>query len=162
MCLLEFENRILRLIATGVPLQDTACQLCHEVEAFLPGVICAVKKVDSAGFLHPLAAPNLPPEFTAAFRGVMIGPNVGSCGTAAYLRRPAFVTDIEVDPKWTKLRELALAADLRACWSIPIAGEEGSVLGVLALYFREPRAPLEEEYFIIARCAELCEIATPP
>src|SRR3546814_4767891 len=56
--LLRFENRILRLIANGAPVQDTAHQLCHEVEAFLPGVICTVMTVDPAGLLDPLAAPS--------------------------------------------------------------------------------------------------------
>src|SRR3546814_16693963 len=51
---LRFENRILRLIANGAPVQDTAHQLCHEVEAFLPGVICTVMTVDPAGLLDPL------------------------------------------------------------------------------------------------------------
>src|SRR3546814_16030257 len=98
--LLLVENRILRLIANGAPVPDSAHQLCHEVEAFLPGVICTVMTVDPAGLLDPLAAPSLPAEFSAAIRGVMKGPDVGSCGTAAYMRQPVFVTDIANDPKW--------------------------------------------------------------
>lgn len=140
-------------------MQDTAQQLCHEVEAFLPGVICTVMRVDPAGLLDPLAAPSLPAEFSAAIRGVMMGPDVGSCGTAAYMRQPVFVTDIGSDPRWAKFRDLALAADLRACWSAPIMGIEGEPVGALALYFREPRIPLEHERAIIAQCVELCEIA---
>jgi diguanylate cyclase (GGDEF)-like protein len=157
--LLRFENRILRLIANGAPVQDTAHQLCHEVEAFLPGVICTVMTVDPAGLLDRLAAPSLPAEFSAAIRGVMKGPDVGSCGTAAYMRQPVFVTDIANDPKWAKFKDLALAADLRACWSAPIAGHDGEAVGALALYFREPRIPLEHERSLIAQCVELCEIA---
>lgn len=157
--MLQIENRILRLIANGATVQDTAYQLCHEVEAFLPGVICTVMTVDAAGLLHPLAVPSLPTEFSAAIRGVMMGPDVGSCGTAAYLRQPVFVTDIADDPKWAKFKDLALAADLRACWSMPIAADDGEPIGALALYFREPRAPLEAERILISRCAELCEIA---
>src|SRR3546814_2711702 len=95
--------------------------------------------------LDPLAAPSLPAEFSAAIRGVMKGPDVGSCGTAAYMRQPVFVTDIANDPKWAKFKDLALAADLRACWSAPIPGHDGEAVGALALYFREPRIPLEHE-----------------
>ncbi len=157
--MLHFENRILRLIANGAPVQDTAQQLCHEVEAFLPGVICTVMTVDAAGVLHPLAAPHLPADFAAAIQGVMIGPDVGSCGTAAYLRLPVFVTDIENDPKWSKYRDVALAAGLRACWSAPITGEDGEPIGALAMYFGEPRPPLDQERATISRGVELCEIA---
>src|SRR3546814_4496301 len=71
--------------------------------------------------------------------------DLGSCGTAAYMRQPVFVTDIANDPKWAKFKDLALAADLRACWSAPIPGHDGEAVGALALYFREPRIPLEHE-----------------
>src|SRR3546814_20931313 len=94
--------------------------------------------VDPAGLLDPLAAPSLPAEFSAAIRGVMKGPDVGPCGTDAYMRQPVFVTDIANDPKWAKFKELALAADLRACWSAPIPGPDGEAVGAMALYYREP------------------------
>src|SRR3546814_12276688 len=75
------------------------------------------------------------------------------------MRQPVFVTDIANDPKWAKFKDLALAADLRACWSAPIPGHDGEAVGALALYFREPRIPLEHERSLIAQCVELCEIA---
>jgi diguanylate cyclase (GGDEF)-like protein len=157
--LLCFENRILRLIANGAPVQDTVHQLCQEVEALVPGVICTVMRLAPAGRLAPLAAPSLPAELSGAIGGLMMGPDAGSCGRAAYLRQPVFVTDISADPKWAKLRDLALAAGLKACWSAPITGQDGKPVGALALYFREPRSPLEPERTVIAQCVELCEIA---
>src|SRR3546814_12867721 len=75
------------------------------------------------------------------------------------MRQPVFVTDIANDPKWAKFKDLALAADLRACWSAPIPGHDGEAVGALALYFREPRIPLEHERSLIAQCVELCENA---
>jgi len=140
-------------------VQDTVHQLCQEVEALLPGVICTVMRIDPAGLLDPLAAPSLPAELSGAIGGLMMGPDAGSCGRAAYLRQPVFVTDISADPKWAKLRDLALAAGLKACWSAPITGQDGKPVGALALYFREPRSPLEPERTVIAQCVELCEIA---
>src|SRR3546814_17188013 len=75
------------------------------------------------------------------------------------MRQPVFVTDIANDPKWAKFKDLALAADLRACWSDPIPGHDGEAVGALALYFREPRIPLANERSLIAQFAEPCEIA---
>src|SRR3546814_20099247 len=124
---------MLRLIAIGVPVLDTAHQLCHEVEAFLPGVICTVMTVDPAGLLDPLAAPSLPAEFSAAIRGVMKGTDVGSCGTAAYMRQPVFVTDIANDPKWAKVEDPALAADLRESWAPPTPGHDSQKCAALGV-----------------------------
>jgi GAF domain-containing protein len=40
-----------------------------------------------------------------------------------------FVSDTAADPLWADYRALALAHDLRACWSTPILSSEGGVLG---------------------------------
>ena len=44
------------------------------------------------------AAPSLPQSYRDAIDGSEIGPKAGSCGTAAYLGRPVYVTDIATDP----------------------------------------------------------------
>jgi PAS domain S-box-containing protein len=75
---------------------------------------------------------------------VKIGPRVGSCGTAAYRGTAVMVADIATDPLWTADPDLAARAlvhGLRACWSTPISGSDGRVLGTFAMYYREPRAP---------------------
>ena len=43
--------------------------------------------VDREGRMHPVAAPSLPQHYSDALDGIMIGPGVGSCGTAAHTRR---------------------------------------------------------------------------
>src|SRR3546814_19052204 len=98
--------------------------------------------VDPAGLLDPLAAPSQPAEFSAAIRGVMKGPDVGPCGTAAYMRQPVFVTDIANDPKLAKFNGLALAPDLRACWSAPLPGTTRRGGGGFALFFCQARSSL--------------------
>ena len=159
IALQQVELRILRLIANGASLEETARTLCLEVETLLPEVVCTVMTVDPVGLLHPLATPSLPDGYAAALDGVMIGPEVGSCGTAAYTRSPIGVTDIATDPRWTKYKDHALAVGLKACWSFPILAEEGDPIGALALYFRECRGLHEHESAIIATCLDLCDIA---
>ena len=61
------------MIATGETLERTATRLCVEVENFIPGAICSVLTVDSAGLLHPLAGPSLPDAYSAALDGLSIG-----------------------------------------------------------------------------------------
>lgn len=155
----QFENRILRLIANGASLNETMGALCQEVEALLPGVICSVMTVDTAGLLRSLAAPSLPDEYAIALDGVMVGPEAGSCGTAAYMRVPIGTADIATDPRWAKYKDHAFLAEVRSCWSYPVLSEGGEPIGVLGLYFRDSREPAGPESAAISACLELVGIA---
>ena len=91
------------------------------------------------------AAPSLPRPYCQAIDGAEIGPSVGSCGTAAYLGKPVYVTDIANDPLWANFRDLALSHGLRSCWSTPIRNHEGEVLGTFAIYHRSLSGPTRAE-----------------
>jgi diguanylate cyclase (GGDEF)-like protein len=156
---LELQNVILEMVAKGEALKATADRLCVEIEKLLPDVVCSILSLDRNGCLHPLSGPSLPEEYCAAIDGVAIGPMVGSCGTAAYLRAPVAVTDIQTDPRWAAYRELPLSKDLKACWSTPICGGDDRVLGTFAFYYRESRGPTADEQKIVNTCVYLCALA---
>lgn len=156
---LRLQNRVLEMVATGHLLEETIDRLCREVEAMSPGVVCSVLLVDRAGLLHPLSAPSLPASYSAALDGVAIGPEAGSCGTAAYLRMPVAVTDIASDPKWAGFSHLVLPLGFQACWSTPICDAIGDVLGTFAFYYPERRGPTDREKEIVATSTHLCAIA---
>jgi diguanylate cyclase (GGDEF)-like protein len=159
LIVLHLQNIILEMVAKGETLASTADRLCREVERLQPSVVCSVLSVDRSGFVHPLSSPSLPQEYSAALEGFAIGPNAGSCGTAAYLRMPIAVTDIETDVRWANFRHLALPLGFKACWSSPICNGDGEVLGTFAFYYREKRGPTELEKEIVATCVHLCAIA---
>jgi PAS domain S-box-containing protein len=147
--LLAGERHVLEMIARGLPLAAVLEVLARTVEGLADdGLLVSILLLDDDGIhLHHGAAPSLPDEYTRALDGVQIGPKVGSCGTAAYRGESVIVTDIATDPLWADLADLAdlaLAHGLRACWSTPIRGSDGQVLGTFALYYREPRAPSDE------------------
>lgn len=147
------------MIAKGEALKPTTDRLCVEIEKRFPQLVSSILCVDEKGLLHPLSAPSLPEDYSAAIDGLAIGPMVGSCGSAAYLRTPVIVTDIDNDPRWVGYRTLALAAGVKACWSSPICGSDGRVIGTFAFYFRETRGPTEEERALVGTCVHLCAIA---
>lgn len=91
------------------------------------------------------AAPSLPRSYVEAIDGSEIGPCAGSCGTAAFLGRPVYVTDIESDPLWAAYRDLALPHGLRSCWSTPIRDTDGSIMGTFAIYHRNLSGPTRDE-----------------
>jgi PAS domain S-box-containing protein len=69
------------------------------------------------------------------------------------------VSDIDSDPLWADYRVLALAHGLRACWSNPIALQDGSLVGTFAMYYREPRKPEAEHLRLIAHATHLVALA---
>ena len=143
--LLAGQNDALQLAMQGVPLADSLAVLVHAAEAQSDGsFLASILLLDEDGrHLRHGAAPSLPADYNAAIDGIEIGPNVGSCGTAAHFGHAIVVTDIARDPLWADFSELALGHGLRACWSTPFHSREGTVLGTLALYYREPRGPSE-------------------
>ena len=157
---IESQNRVLEMIAKGSPLAETLTTLLRSVEEQVPGMLSSILLLDADGIhVRHGAAPSLPADYVRALDGVPIGERAGSCGTAAYLRRPVIVEDIATDPLWTDYRELGLAFGLRACWSTPIFDVQGSVLGTFAMYFREPRRPEEQHQRLIQLSTSLAALA---
>ena len=157
--MLTIQNEILEMIARGESLHATMARLCRRVEVLSPGVVCSVVSVDRNGLLHPVAGESLPPEVGPIVEGLPIGPMVGSCGSAVYLNMPVAVLDITTDPRWQDIYPKVAAAGIKACWSSPIRGGNGRVLGAFAFYYRENRGPTDDEQQIVGKCVHLSAIA---
>jgi PAS domain S-box-containing protein len=151
---------VLGMIRAQAPLPNILEVLCAHIEKQHFGLLCSVLLLDADGTtLRHGAAPGLPKEYTEAINGTRIGPCVGSCGTAAYRKQPVMVADIGTDPLWTDYRDLALLHGLRACWSTPIASQDGGILGTFAIYYREPRMPDAAHLQLITQATHLAGIA---
>ncbi len=154
------QAELLELMATGAALPQVLDRLVRFVEKHGEDVIASILLLDRDGLhLRHGAAPSLPPSYCEAIDGVAIGPGVGSCGTAAYLRERVCVSDIATDPLWSEYRELALNAGLGACWSTPVLATDGGLLGTFALYYREPRDCGERDIDLVELATHLAGIA---
>jgi diguanylate cyclase (GGDEF)-like protein/PAS domain S-box-containing protein len=148
------QAQILEMIAKWAPLGDVLDRLIRLIESQLTGIFGSVLLPDETGTrLRHGAAPSLPDAYVKAVDGLRIGPNVGSCGTAAYRREVVIVADIMTDPLWADFKDLAAAHGLHSCWSTPILSHPGEVLGILAMYSKEAHEPTAAE-------TRLADIAT--
>ncbi|MET9497063.1 SpoIIE family protein phosphatase [Streptomyces sp. NPDC006552] len=150
---LTAEHRaLLEQIALQAPLEQILEGMARAIEGLAPGgVLVSVLLADAEGrHLHHGAAPSLPDFYNRAIDGIAAGEGVGSCGTAAHRRQMVIVEDIASHPFWDDFRDLADSAGLAACWSTPILGRDGSLLGTFAMYHRAPRAP-EDADLVLAR-----------
>jgi diguanylate cyclase (GGDEF)-like protein len=158
--LVASHNRLHELIAQAAPLSEVLCELVTGIERYEPSVIPCVVLLDrETNTLHPGAGPSLPPHYLASIDGVVIGPNVGTCGSAAWSGRLMITPDIAEDPRWAPIRDFAVDAGLRHCWSMPIKSPDDEVLGTLALYGPQPRHPLPEHLALMQDGARLAGIA---
>src|SRR6266853_50352 len=100
-----------------------------------------------------------PQAYRAATDGTCIGPSVGSCGAAAYLRQPVFISDVLSHPNWANFRSVVLQSGLRAAWSTPIMSQDGKVLGTFCMYYREVRHPGTNDIQLIDYASRIAGIA---
>lgn len=158
--LAQLDERVLAMVMAHAPLSEILNTLCTDIEKHYVDLLCSVLLVDGDGVtLRHGAGPALPKEYNQAIDGAKIGPSEGSCGTAAYRRQPVIVSDIATDSLWENYRQFALPHGLRACWSMPIASQDGRILGTFAIYYREPRTPDSEHLQLIAHATHLAGIA---
>jgi diguanylate cyclase (GGDEF)-like protein/PAS domain S-box-containing protein len=151
---------VLEMIALNLPLGSILERLVLLMESQLEGVLGSILLLDKTGtYLRHGAAPTLPAAYSNAIDGVAIGPNIGSCGTAAFRRESVIVADIDRDPLWTDFRDLAARHHLRSCWSTPIISHQGSVLGTFAMYSAEVRYPGTDETNLTQMTTRIAAIA---
>jgi GAF domain-containing protein len=139
------ESQIAVEFAAGESLETVLGRYLLAVESSADTeLLTSILLLDGKQLWHG-AAPSLPKSYCEAIDGIEIGPDVGSCGTAAYLGRAVYVTDVATDPLWKDFRDLASKHGLRACWSTPIRNGEGEVIGTFAIYHLTPRSPTPDE-----------------
>src|SRR6202041_2583544 len=142
------------------PLNEVLTTITRLIEAHSTGMRCSISLLDEDGLhLRYGVAESLPEAYRAATDGISIGPSVGSCGTAAYLRQPVFVSDIASDPRWVKYRHFAIQNGLRSAWSTPMMSHDGKVLGTFGMYYREVRQPGPSEIQLIDYAGRIAGIA---
>ena len=154
------KREILIAIAGQEPLRETLDRIARLVEKFNPDSFCSVQVIDTCGrhLLHG-AAPSLPASFNELMDGVEIGPGRGSALAAAWNGEGVVAQDIANDSNWIGLRDIALDHGLRACWSTPVIGNGGQVLGTLSIYYREPRVPCARERESISTALVVARVA---
>jgi formate hydrogenlyase transcriptional activator len=154
------EKRTLEMIASGACLPDVLERLCETIDAQASNVKSAVMLLDADGtHLRHAASHRVPKGWVEAITPLKIGPCVGSCGSAAFLKKRVIVSDIARDPLWADYRELALSYGLRAAWSQPLVSKNQDVLGTFGMYYPEARTPSETDLRLIEGAGHIAVIA---
>jgi len=153
----EQTSHILSMVASGSAASEVYDAICMMHESKYPHMRSSILRLQGQQLFH-CASPSLPQAYSQAIDGVKIGPSVGSCGTAAFLGKEIIVENIATDPLWSAFKDVALPHNLWACWSEPIMGIDGSILGTFAMYFDRPTTPSEEQFNDIRSASKLISI----
>src|SRR5262249_14828672 len=110
----SLQQLIMPALADEIPIAEIADRLCRRVEEIAPDVVCSLLHVDADGLVHPLGGPSLPQDYSRALDGIAIGPDVGSCGSAAYYGKAMLAMDLDTDPRWQPYKARPLEVGVRA------------------------------------------------
>lgn len=160
LSLLEAQQAIHELIARQRPLNETLEAITDWMRQMMPGALTSIMRYDPGRHTISLV-PNaqFSDRYTALMQHQGVGPDVGTCGTAAYHKQLVITEDISTDPRWAAFRKAAKGEGLRACWSVPILTGNGELLGTFATYYRTPTYPTETARRSLERAAGLTALA---
>lgn len=154
------ENEILDLIAKNTSLNKIFDYILLSYESFHPEYYGAINILQEDGInLELVSAPSMPKSYNLAMKCVAIGENIGSCGTAAFTKKPVIVSDISTDNLWVDYKAIALKHNLKSCWSIPILSAYKTALGTFAIYSNTINTPTLEDIRELNSAVRLASLA---
>ncbi len=157
------ENYVLTLLGQGVELNELLDAIVLLGESHNPSIKGSMLLYDpEKECLMQASGPNLPTDYQKLLEsGVPIGPEMGSCGTAAHSKKRVIVENIANSPLFTQEEVVKGANDngLYACWSQPIIASDGEVLGTIANYSNKTGEPDAGDIRVLEWSARIAAIA---
>ncbi len=130
--------------------------LTAAIERMAPECYCTVLLLDEEGKrLWEGSGGGLPPAYMQGVNGLVIGPEVGACGSAAFRNETTIIEDIANDHRFGPAKDFVLSFGLRACWSVPIRDSNQKVLGTFAMYHKLPATPRDRDLRVVEAGAHL-------
>ncbi len=158
--LLIHKNEILDLIAVNTPLDKIFDKLLLNYESIHPDYFGAIRLLDADGLhLNLESAPSMPKDYYAAVKKVPVSKDAGSCGAAAFTKKPVIVSDVSKDALCNQFKEISLKHNIKSCWSLPILSKNNTVLGTLAISSKTVRTPSLDEIQELNFAVSLANIA---
>lgn len=160
--LFDNQTTIIQMISSGMPLKKILTFIVNSIEhscdSFsLSGAIMLYNPILKQ--LGETVTSSLPTNFIKSIEPVDVSPYGGSCGTAAFLKQPVTVSDIENNPVTEKYRHCAIVHGLRACFSTPLLSTKKELLGTIAIYSSVVGKPDEKTLNLVDFYSKLASLA---
>lgn len=153
-------QKILEYTLKDNSLEETLLFIINEAEKINNNMICSILLLDEKKqMFNKSFTKSLPKYYNDAVKTLVIGPNIGSCGTAAFTKKRIIVENINTHPFWANYLELTKPIGLNACWSQPFFSKNNEVLGTFAIYYKKPKNPTSFELELIDSFSYLVSLA---
>ena len=150
---------ILDGLLRGTSLQQSLLRVCAVVEQSNPEYRCCLLIAEPSRYqLRSCLAPSLPPEFARALDPLPIAAE-GLCFSQAAARKEAVLSanlleDLGVSAFHPLLRRIGMLS----CWSFPVAGDSGELLGTLSVLRAQEGLPTAEDLNLLHEGVELTSL----
>lgn len=150
-------------VLSDIALGASQCEVFEALQVIIEGMeegrFASILRLDPHdATLHLTVENRLPDFFNQLTQGLKVGPNVGSCGAAAFTAKPVIIDDLLTHENWYAARDVVAQANLGACWSVPILLSKGEVYGTFAIYSVSKATPREEELEILTLAAHIAGV----
>lgn len=142
----RFRHQAMTSMASDKGLHVALDHLASMAESRMQGARCGVMVHDvEAGCLRWVGGQSLPESLRERLDGLPVAFGAASSGTAVFIRGRVVSRDVRADDRWDRYREDAALAGVRACWSEPVLGSGGEMLGTFDVYHDEPWTPGDDD-----------------
>lgn len=156
------ERELLSLIAAAMPLSEVMSRFARLVSGLLnEDSICAVLTLTpgTAAVVDVVGA-NLPPALADWLRrGPAGADHDGRLLETLAGRRPLLCEDVQASPDLEGCRALFAAEGVRALWALPLAAQDGAVLGGLIILHPQAWRPGRADENVIERLVDIAQLA---
>jgi diguanylate cyclase (GGDEF)-like protein len=156
--LLSGEKQVLEQIVSGASLPEVLEILVHGIEAQSGRMFCTILLSDDQGRLQHAGAYGISKDFLSAAKRLVIPPTADTFARTGTTGEAHASLDMSSEPVWADYRDLALRHGLQARWAAPIHSTTGSVLGLVATYYREHDNPDPHDLRLIEIACNLTRI----
>ncbi|MDB4915589.1 MAG: sensor protein [Gemmatimonadetes bacterium] len=157
---LQGQRHVLELIASGAPAPATMSVMLELIGDEAPRMRCAVYELDDDRVLARIvSAPAFSPTVFAVLDSVSVSAGSGPVGSAIYSGEPVFCPDVKNDPACRNSFIALVQCGILGAWAIPLRAADGQVIGALAGFCSEARAPNAKEQELARAAAHLASIA---
>ncbi len=154
------QHTVLNLVVAGMPLSTTLEHLARLIETEAQDATCVIRIYDpEEETLRIVAAPSLPEGYAQAVEVLPLSDWANVRARTADKGYEGGMVDLATDPGAAAYREQALEHGLRTCWSTPVNSQRGTLVGSLALYYRQTVRASEADRQLVGLAAPLAGIA---
>jgi diguanylate cyclase (GGDEF)-like protein/PAS domain S-box-containing protein len=149
----DARNGLLEMLLRGETLEGVFAHLAQLLEDQWGG-FCTVSVFED-GMFRFLGTPSLPAQVRDNLNALELGRYYGDWLIPALEQGLIVTDDIQHDPDWVSIREMAGQLGVQSIWCAPIRSGEGALLGMITCAFRIALQPGKEDLELLEMAQRL-------